>query len=505
MNNKILNIQNFFLLFAVALITVIAMPACKKDKTSGPPSISEVRSYVASPNDTIIKGLTVNDQLADGQWVVISGQNLKDAVQIKFNGVPASFNSTLFTQNNAVVRIPGIQFSTVDTTKLYTIEYTTLGGTTTFAFKLGPAAPTISAISNVFANPGDSVFIYGANLVLIQSFSYGGAKISSFKMNTAGTSLGFVMPNPAPTSGDVVVTTKSGTVVYKISATPTITGISNENAIAGDSVFVYGTYFKKIQTFTFAGTNITSFNASADGNSVAFKMPSISTSGPVSITTPFGTATTVYKVNDIAGVQSISNWEWGGNFNWQWWGGSNLFSGDPSSGWPSYNPDFPGNTSLYQVLQRGVFGAGEGNTWSSYAIRMGAVQWVPAANMNDPIGNWAFKFEVNIPQAWNGPSILIQSSDATYTCRWEPWQISATATAPYTTKRWQTITIPFSAFRKTDATLGEGKGASMAKFADLLGPSGNSECYVWLKNYSSSNTATGFYGAFDNLRVVKIK
>ena len=70
------------------------------------------------------------------------------------------------------------------------------------------------------------------------------------------------MPNPAPTSGDVVVTTKSGTVIFKIAATPTITGVSNENAKTGDSVYIYGTYLKSIQTFTFAGTSITSFVSS---------------------------------------------------------------------------------------------------------------------------------------------------------------------------------------------------------------------------------------------------
>lgn len=499
--NKILNHR----LYLTLLIMIVALlSACKKN-VEIPPVIAEVRSYVASPNDSVINGLVVNDQIKDGQWVVISGQNLKNAVQIKFDGVSASFNSALFSQNNAVVRIPAILFSTVDTTKLYTIEYTTTGGSTTFSFKLGPGAPTITAISNVFANPGDSVFLYGTNLVLVQSLSYAGTAITSFRSNLDGTSLGFKMPSQQPTD-HVLLTTKSGSVNFKIVATPTITSVSNENAIAGDSVYVYGTYLKNVQSFTFAGAAITSFQSSADAGSVGFVMPSISTSGPVSITTQFGSVTTVYNVNDIGTVPgSISNWEWGGNFNWQWWGGSTLTSGDPSSGWPPYSPDFPGNLSMYQVLNRGILSGGEGNTWSNYAIRMGAVQWVSAANMNDPIDNWAFKFEVNIPQAWNGPSILIQSSDATYTCRWEPWQTSATATTPYTTKRWQTITIPFSAFRKTDATLGDGKGASMAKFADLLGTSGNSECYLWLKNFSSSDSPTGFYGAFDNLRVVKIK
>jgi hypothetical protein len=90
-------------------------------------------------------------------------------------------------------------FSTIDTTKLYTIEYTTTGGTTTFPFKLGPGAPTIAAISDVFANPGDSVFLYGTNLVLVQSFSYAGTPITSFKSNLDGTSLGFKMPAQQPT------------------------------------------------------------------------------------------------------------------------------------------------------------------------------------------------------------------------------------------------------------------------------------------------------------------
>src|SRR5688572_29604515 len=162
--NKILNHRLYILSLFIVIVALLS--ACKKD-VEKPPVISEVRSYVATPNDTVINGLIVNNQITDGQWVVISGQNLKNAVQIKFNGVNASFNSALFSQNNAVVRIPSIMFSTIDTTKLYTIEFTTTGGTVVFPFKLGPGAPTITAISNVFANPGDAVFLYGTNLVLV--------------------------------------------------------------------------------------------------------------------------------------------------------------------------------------------------------------------------------------------------------------------------------------------------------------------------------------------------
>jgi hypothetical protein len=498
---EIHKINGRFVFFSVAIALILLMhTACKKNAVEPAPVINKVVSYVASPNDTALSGIVPN-----GQWVAITGQHLKNALEITFNGVPATFNAALFAQNSAVVQIPSIVFSTIDTNKLNTIQYTTPGGTATFSFRLTPAAPTITAISNVFANPGDSVFLYGADLVLVQSFSYGGTNIPSFKSSLYGTSLGFVMPNPAPTSGNAVVTTRGGTVIFKIAATPTITGVSNENAKTDDSVYIYGTYLKSIQTFTFAGTSITSFVSSSDGSSVGFVLPVLSQSGPVSITTSFGTATTVYNVNDIAGVGSISNWEWSGNFNWQWWGGATLNSGDPSSGWPPYNPDFPGNSSMYMSLKNSILTAGEGNTYSNYAILMNAAQWIPVANINDPVGNWAFKMEVNIPQPWNGGAINILSSDQTYIYRWEPWRITSTTTAAVTTNGWRTITIPFTEFRKTDATLGDGRGVALTKFSDLVGPTGNSGCTVYIKNYSTSSTATGFYGAFDNLRVVKIK
>jgi len=477
-------------LLPLFFMLVALLPACKKNtENSRPPEISGIRSYAASPNDTVL-----HSAVPDAQWVVITGHNLQNATQISFNGVPASFNSALLAPNSAVVQIPAIQFSTIDTAKLYTVEYVTTGGLTTFSFKLGPAAPSVIGVSDVFANPGDSVYVYGNDLVLVQSFKYGGTVISSFKTDVYGTSLGFLMPAQTPTD-QISVITKSGSVNFKIVATPTIMGISNENANPGDSVYIHGTYLKNIETLTYAGTAINSFRSSATGNYVGFVLPQLTQSGPVSVTTPFGTFATVYKVNDVQ-TGRISDWEWGGNFNWQWWGGSNYTSG---------SADFPGNSSQYMVLKTSVLAAGEGNATST-AIRMNAVQWVPAANLSDPVGNWAFKFEVNIPQPWKGGTIdIISGISGSPIARWEPWQVSSTATAFYSTRRWVTVTIPLSSFRGVDPTLGEGKGASIAKIADLTGPTGSTECTVYLHNYGTSAAATGFYGAFDNFRVVKIK
>jgi len=500
-------------LLPLLLAIVVLQPACKKNTDNSiAPVITSVRMYHPSPKDTLLS--TGNPKTdpnlsgGTGQYVVIIVQNLQNATNIEFDGVAASFNPALFAPNSAVVQIPPIMFSTIDTTKLYTLQYKTTGGSTTFSFKLGPAAPTVTAISNVFASPGDSVYLYGANLVLVQHLVYGGTTIQSFKSSLDGTALGFLMPAQTPTD-QITVTTKTGTVNSKIVATPTIISVSDENAMPGDSVYIYGTYLKNVQTLTYAGAAITSFTTSNDAKSIGFVMPSISQSGPVSVTTKFGTGTTVYNVNDyMTGV--IANMEWSGPFGYGWNGGG-LYTGTPPADWRGYDAAFSGittNASQYVVLKTDVLKAGEGAAgWPpTYEIYFsGGTQWVPAANLSDSPSNWALKFDVSVPQAWNGGTIDIVTGVGGYIARWQPWQKTASATAPYTTKGWITVTIPLSSFRASDPTLGEGMGASVSQIVGLIGPTGNPNWTVYIHNYGSGATATGFYGAFDNFRVVKIK
>lgn len=483
-----MKIKSYLTLYSLLLFLLIVavLPACKKDSenSSAPPVISSIKSYAASPNDTVLHSAAPN-----GQYVVITGNNLQNATQISFNGVPASFNSALLAPNSAVVQIPFMQFSKIDTAKLYIVEYSTKAGSTKFSFKLGPAAPTFSGISNLYANPGDSVYVYGAGLFFVQRFSYRGTPIQSFKLDTSGNSIGFLMP-AATTDDQILVITKSGTLNHKIIATPVIAGITNENANPGDSVYIYGTYLKGIQTLTFAGTPITSFVSSNNGSHVGFILPSLTQSGPVSVTTGFGTATTAYHVNDVA-TGSISNWD--SNFNWQGWGAGIQTKGDPN---------FPGNPSTYFVLDINGLSGNDGWPWTTN-IPMNAIQWVPETKIQDTVSHWAFKFEVNIPKTWKGTTVNIVSGVGGYMARWEPWRINATTTVPYRTKGWVTVTIPLTSFRASHPELGEGMGASLTKIADLTGESGNTSCIMYIHNYTTSSAS--FYGAVDNLRVVKIK
>jgi hypothetical protein len=412
---KLFNNNISHLLFiGMALIATMLISCNNDDASDSVPMITEVRNYAAAPNDTIV------DRLVPGQWVVLKGANLKNALQILFNGVPADFNGGLFSDTNAVVQIPSvIPFPSVPADILNTIEYITTEGSVIFKIDIVAPAPVINSISNENPKEGEPVAILGTNLFLIEKF-------------------------------------------------------------------------------TFAGVTITDYVSSNDGTSLVFAVPALSQPGPVSITTKSGIYTTVFNVNDlntgmICKVDDFNRYEW--------WGGAELASGDPNSGWPSYNPDFKLNSSLYFTLKYPGLPAGQGANWS-HAIRLGNGAWMPVANVSDPVENWAVKFEINIPNDWIGGTVCVVSSNTNYIARYEPWQ-DALAGGKYKTLNWQTVTIPFTAFRLNDPNLGEGKGSPASKITDFIGANGESAMQIYVHNYQTS--PKDFYGAFDNIRVVKIK
>ena len=71
-------------LFCIASIFIL-LPACKKEKLNAP-VITGVRNYAPAPGDSIVHSVI------PGQWVVLLGHNLRNGVQIAFDGIPANFN-----------------------------------------------------------------------------------------------------------------------------------------------------------------------------------------------------------------------------------------------------------------------------------------------------------------------------------------------------------------------------------------------------------------------------
>ena len=105
-----LDIRLYFL--PLFLMMVALMSACKKNNegSSTPPRITSVRMYRGPGIDTLLS--TGNPQTdptwsgGTGSYVVIIGQNLKNATEIDFDGVSAPFNPTLFAPGSAVVQYP---------------------------------------------------------------------------------------------------------------------------------------------------------------------------------------------------------------------------------------------------------------------------------------------------------------------------------------------------------------------------------------------------------------
>jgi hypothetical protein len=221
MKKLLYNVNKYLLLVLIAAIA-FAQSGCKKEQaySTGTPVITAVRNYVASPGDSILS------KVGPGQWVVVTGQNLKSALQITFDGVAGSFNDAWFSDTSAIVLIPAvIAFPSVATNQLNTIHYVTTHGQTTFNFSIVAPAPTISSISNEDANPGDSVTINGFNFFFIKSIVYAGQTVTGFTGSNDGTSIRMAVPAGVSAGGVVTVTTNTGSASTIFNVHDFVTGV----------------------------------------------------------------------------------------------------------------------------------------------------------------------------------------------------------------------------------------------------------------------------------------
>lgn len=247
---KLLNKANSHLLLVLFAAIFFLQQGCKKDNQSsstGTPVITNIRNYVASPGDSVLTSV------GTGKWVVISGRNLRGALEIFFNGVKGSFNDAWFSDTSAMVLMPEvIAFPLVPASQLNTIRYVTTHGETTFSFPIVATAPTISGISNESANPGDSVRINGFNFFFIEHVSYAGVEVTDFKASSDGTFISMAVPSSLSTGGAVSVTTKSGSATTFYHVHDYVTGVLNN--YDGVNTFSWGSATSNSST-DFPGNN----------------------------------------------------------------------------------------------------------------------------------------------------------------------------------------------------------------------------------------------------------
>jgi hypothetical protein len=304
---------------------------------------------------------------------------------------------------------------------------------------------------------------------------------------------------PAADQNTIKYITASGSTTFTFNISvppPLVTTISNEMAAPGDSVRITGANFFLISNLSFAGVTVSDYNVSSDGTSIGFVAPQTTAGAPLIITSKSGTYTSPFNVEDsITGV--LCNFD--NVMTFQYW----------SASMSNSSVTFPGNRGNYAIFNTGgPLSNGDGSWWNGgRSINCNSAQWVPVARLGDTVGNWAMKFEISVPSAWNGISIFfVKDGNWGYLARYEPWKASNGATSPYTTTGWQTVTIPLSMFLTTPSGAKDGTGVSASSLTVLLGSSGSGGVNAYVMNDGAAALSpTGLYAGIDNIRVERIK
>lgn len=374
------------------------------------------------------------------------------------------------------------------------------------------APPTITRVRANLPNPNDStlssagpgqwVVIVGSNLASTSQIYFNGYPGAFNNGIFSDTSMVVQIPADMPFAtldqtklNTIRVVTGFGEVTYKFPIkpdAPVITSMSNEMAVAGETVEIYGNNFFYIDKVVFPGaiavtTGITTNNA---GNKLTVTIPAgITTGGTISVVNRYGTGTSILLFNDmVTGV--IHNWDNVSNYSW----------GASSS---NNSVNFPNNRGTYGTMNSSALNAGDFGWWNgNRSFNTNSGQWVPVANLSETLDKFAVKFEINVTAAWNGASIyILKDYNWTYVARYEPWLNNGTA-GNFTTSGWQTIVMPLSKFKKK-ANGQDGTGDPAASLTALLGAAGKGSIHFFLVN-SGTVKSTDVTTAIDNIRIVRI-
>jgi hypothetical protein len=221
-----------------------------------------------------------------GTTVDIRGSNLCGAIP-KFNGTQA--NSWTLGPSDSEV-----QTWVPDGATTGPISVTTPGGSATSSgsFTFFPP-PSITPFAPGSGPVGTTVTITGTNLAGATSVYFDGAA-ASFTVNSA-TSITATVPSGA-TTGQIWLTTPGGTAtsggylfVVTVPPPPTISSFTPTSGPVGASVDIQGTNLTGATSVKFNGAADPSFVVDSSTDITAH-VPTGATSGPISVTTPGGTA-----------------------------------------------------------------------------------------------------------------------------------------------------------------------------------------------------------------------
>lgn len=387
-------IQHFGLRCAALLSAccLLLLAGCKDDDGGEGATMTINKIYLenAKATDSITDREVTFARL--GQLIRIEGSGFTGLKHIYINGYDTYFNNALLTDNNVWVTLNAK--TPVDKADASVRNKITLykddGNTLTYDFTIRASAPVVSRVDNTLPQPGEKVIVYGANLQETTKITLpGGVTVAEgIESDPDGEWYSFVMPEGVTASGSITSEGANGTAV-----TPAYFNNNDCFILNFDGKGTQGAW-----SATYSADDLVDDPLGTGRGKVAMIVPQ--------------------SVLDEGGIKAGAN-------------------------------------------AKGFWTAGNDDALDDWT-RM--TQYIPATT---PIDSVALQFDVYVPEPWSGSGqleITLQNNLSNYgygsgctkyskdyinqAYAWVPWLDRTTGTvSPYDTGgRWQTVTIPLSAF-----------------------------------------------------------
>jgi hypothetical protein len=371
----------------------------------------------------------------------------------------------------------------------------------------------------VKAYPGTLITIQGSNLGGLQHVYINGFDASFNSALNSNTNIILTIPTDAPTapplnqvSNTIQVVTDHGSASFAFQLVlppPAIASVSNENAVAGTVLTIWGTNFYGISAVTFPGGVAGSGFTVNSPTQITVTVPAgVTASDTLRLTGTFGNAASPFVFNNWMSPSTgfLANFD---GTSSQWSPPSN----DPFYGWATqqwvgtYVPSasaFTGSTGFCVEINPSSSKPAGDNSWyqDNNSIIIDPSAWV--SDINAPLANYALKFEINVTD-WSAGAIWVGTSfpNWNYLASYAPWK--STANGKYSSNGWATVSIPLTQFTQATNNNYSSTAAGAANFNALIGGS-SSMLMIMYANDGTANIAGGtFVMGLDNVRIVKIK
>jgi hypothetical protein len=242
-----------------------------------------------------------------GTSVSIVGTNLGGTTQVYFNNTLAPGYVVNGAGTGITVSVP-----TGATTGIIRVITPAGTGYSDTNFTVTLPVPTVASFTPNSGPINTPVTLTGTNFSTATSVRFNGTP-AAFTINSA-TSISTTVPNGS-TTGPITVTAPGGTGTsatdFVVIPAPVITSFSPGTGGTGTPVTLFGSNFQNTSAVRFNGTLAPGFSVNGAGTQVTVAVPAGAASGPITLVTPGGTATstssfTVLNPPAIASLNPLS-------------------------------------------------------------------------------------------------------------------------------------------------------------------------------------------------------